>query len=167
MLTMQVDPTLRAVAKHRRGIASARSHAFTLRCCEPTWTRFHKGSRPTPCEVEHVDRHLRIAAETCATAAIRRLRNHRECGRTPWPGAARAILFDFGGTIDREQANAELKGARMSRSFFDRIAIGDALRRRTGGERHLDLREPMRSSKHEPIEASSDNTSGAGFAFTA
>src|SRR5450756_1779488 len=27
-------------------IASARSHAFTLRCCEPTWNEMPQGSRP-------------------------------------------------------------------------------------------------------------------------
>ena len=121
-------------------IASARSHAFTLRCCEPTWKEMPHGSSPeTLGEVEHLDRHLGVAAELPrqrpfgAGAVVQDAAEHLRAG------GGTGDLLDLGGAVDREQANAEREGARDVALLLDRIAIGDAVRRRTRSQRHLDL----------------------------
>src|SRR5207244_1274162 len=78
-------------------------------------------------EVEHLDRHLRIAAELArqrpfgACAVIENAAEHFGAG-----GGARNLL-DLGGTVDREQANAERKGTRDVALLLDCIAIRDAV----------------------------------------
>src|SRR5216683_1309209 len=90
-------------------------------------------------EVEHLDRHLRIAAELArqrpfgACAVIENAAEHF-CA-----GGGTGDLLDFRGAIDREQANAEREGARDITLLLDRVAIGNPLRGCTGGQRHLDL----------------------------
>ena len=93
----------------------------------------------TPGEVEHLDRHLRIATELArqrpfgAGAIIEDAAEHLGAG-----GGA-GDLLDFGGAVDREQANTEREGARDITLLLDRVAIGDAVRRCTGGQRHFDF----------------------------
>src|SRR5207244_3113772 len=58
-------------------------------------------------------------------------------------GGARNLL-DLGGTVDREQANAERKGTRDVALLLDRIAIRDAVGRRTGSQRHFDFGDGCR-----------------------
>ena len=74
-------------------IASARSHAFSLRCCEPTWNEMPQGSRPR-----------RLARSSTSTAISGSQPNLRDSGHsapaqaqsmrqnTFAPGAARVIL---------------------------------------------------------------------------
>ena len=117
-------------------------------------------------EVEHLDRHLRIAAELArqrpfgAGAVIENAAEHL-CA-----GGGTGDLLDFGGAVDREQANAEREGARDVALLLDRIAIGDAVGRSPCGQRHFDFGD-RRGVEARAHRASSDSTSGAGFAFTA
>src|SRR5712672_925455 len=91
------------------------------------------------CEIEHIDSHLRIAAELArqrplgAGAVVQDAAEHL--------GARRGAgdLLDLRAAIDREQANAEREGTRDVTLLLDRIAIGDPLRARTSGQRHLDF----------------------------
>src|SRR6188472_3420128 len=136
----QVDPALGAVAEHgggHRQRAVPRLHLALLRA---DMERDAVGLQAEALgEVEHVDRHFRIAAELArqrpfgAGAVIENAAEHLGAG-----GGA-GDLLDLGGAVDREQANAEREGARDIALLLDRIAIGDALRGRTGIERHLDL----------------------------
>ena len=136
----QVDPTLGAVTEHRRGHRQGtipRLHLALLRAdMERDAARLQA---QTLGEVEHLDRHLRVAAELArqrplgAGAIIENAAEHLGAG------GGTGDLLDFGGAVDREQANAERKGARDVALLLDRIAIGDAVRRRTGSQRHFDF----------------------------
>ena len=90
-------------------------------------------------EVEHVDSHLRIATELArqrplgACAIVENAAEHLRAGRST------GDLLDFGGAIDREHADAERVGARDITLLLDRVAERDAVRRRTGGQRHFDF----------------------------
>ena len=53
--------------------------------------------------------------------------------------AARDDLLDLGLAIDRIEAHAKLEGANDVALLLDRVAEGDALRRRAGIQRKLDL----------------------------
>jgi hypothetical protein len=79
-------------------------------------------------------------SRTCARAAIRRPRRRTGCGRRRLrAGRGARDLVDFLFAIDREQAHAELEGARDVALLLDRVAEGDALGRGAGIERQLDL----------------------------
>ena len=54
-------------------------------------------------------------------------------------GSGTGDLLDFGGAVDREQANAEREGARDVALLLDRVAEGDARGGRAGVERHFDF----------------------------
>ena len=85
---------------------------------------------------------------------------------TSEPGAARRDLLDLGLAVDREQADAELEGARDVALLLDRVAEGDAVGRGAGRQRHLGLGDrsgvEARAERGEQL-----STSGAGFALTA
>ena len=90
--------------------------------------------------LQHVRGHGRLAAELARQRPFGARRSRTGCGRTPCePGRRARDLLDLGLAVDREQANAELVGARDVALLLDGVAIGDAVRRRAGRERHLDL----------------------------
>ena len=119
--------------------------------------------------LEHVDRHLGHAAELArqrpfgAGAVAQDAAEHaarRSAGRST--ACAPGDLLDLGLAIDREEAHAELEGARDVALLLDRVAEGDAVGRRAGGERQLDLDHARRcrsTSRARPAELS---TSGSG-----
>ena len=89
--------------------------------------------------LEHVGRHLGHAAELArqrpfgAGAVAQDAAEHLGAGR----GAG--DLLDLGLAVDREEADAELEGARDVTLLLDRVAERDAVGRSAGRERHLDL----------------------------
>ena len=89
--------------------------------------------------VEHVDRHLRIAAELPRQRPFRAGAAEQEAAEDLGAGRGAADLLDLGLAVDREQADAERIGARDVALLLDRVAEGDALGRGAGGEHHLDL----------------------------
>ena len=117
--------------------------------------------------LQHPRRHLRRAAEfarqrpfgarAVAEDAAEHLRARRGAGD----------LLDLGLAIDGEEADAERIGARDVALLLDRVAEADAVGRRAGGQRLLDLGHARRVSKHEPSRASRSRISGAGLALTA
>ena len=116
---------------------------------------------------EHPRRHFGRAAELArqrpfgagavAQDAAEHLRARRGAGD----------LLDFGLAIDREQPHAERKGARDVALLLDRVAEADAIGRRAGGQRLLDLGDGGRVEAGAETGASSARISGAGLAFTA
>ena len=89
--------------------------------------------------LEHARRHLRRAAELArqrpfgARAVAQDAAEHFRARR-----GARDLL-DLGLAVDGEQADAERVGARDVLFLLDRVAEADALGRRAGGQRLLDL----------------------------
>src|ERR1700753_839167 len=115
MLTMErLIPRSAQSRNTWEAIARARSQAFTLRCCEPTWKEMPHGSRPR-----------RLARSSTSTAISGSQPNLRGTGN----------LRALGGAIDRKEADAERECARDITLLLDRVAEGDAVRRGTGGER--------------------------------
>ena len=88
---------------------------------------------------EHARRHLRRAAELARQRPFRADRRRRACGRTPAPRRGARDLLDLRLAIDGIQPHAELEGAENVALFLDRVAEGDAVGRRAGGQRLLDL----------------------------
>ena len=93
--------------------------------------------------LEHADSHFGLAAELArqrpfGAGAVRQDAAEHFRARSD----ARDLL-DFGLAIDREEPDAERIGARDVALLLDRVAEGDAVRRGTGGKRHLDLRHVL------------------------
>ena len=116
--------------------------------------------------LEHARRHFRRAAELArqrpfgAGAVAQDAAEHFRARR-----GARDLL-DLGFAVDGEEAHAKRIGAGDVALLLDRIAEGDAVGRRAGGERLLDLDDRGRvEARAEP--ASRASTSGAGLALTA
>ena len=139
-------PRSRAVAEDRRpprrarrprhsGCAAASRHGTRRHRLEAEPMRVLEHARP-PCPAR---------SRTCATAAIRRRRSRdRMRQNTLRAGRGAGDLLDLGLAIDREQAHAELEGARDVALLLDRVAVGDAVGRRAGGQRHARSRRPRR-----------------------
>ena len=125
------------------------------------------GDEPEPMGVlEHARRHLRRAAELARQRPFRAgavAENAAEHLRS-WRGAR--DLLDLRLAIDREQPHAERIGARDVTLLLDRVAEADAVGRRAGGHRLLDLGHRSRVEAR-PEAASRSRISGAGFALTA
>ncbi len=89
--------------------------------------------------LEHARRHLRRAAELArerpfrARAVAENAAEHFRAGR-----GARDLL-DLGLAVDRVEPDAERVGARDVLLLLDRVAETDAVGRRAGGQRLLDL----------------------------
>jgi hypothetical protein len=72
MLTMvRVIPRSAQSRNTVEAMASARSHAFTLRCCEPTWNEMPQGSSPR-----------RLARSSTSTAISGSQPNLRDSGHS-------------------------------------------------------------------------------------
>jgi hypothetical protein len=88
---------------------------------------------------QHVDRHRRHAAEL----ARQRPFGTRTVGEHAAEDARRrgdaGDLLHFLDAVDGEETDAKLVGTRDVTLLLDRVAEGDAVRRRTGIHRHLDL----------------------------
>ena len=82
------------------------------------------------------------------------------------PGAARGDLLQLGLAVEGEQAHAQGEGPGDVGLLLDRVAIGDPVGRRAGGQRHLDLGR-ARDIERGAHAASRDRISGAGLALTA
>src|SRR6185312_6689463 len=80
-------------------------------------------------EVEHLDRHLRIAAELARQRPLGACAVIEDAAEHLGAGGGTGDLFDLCSAVDREQANAEREGTRDVALLLDRIAIGDAVRR--------------------------------------
>ena len=95
--------------------------------------------------LQHPRRHLGRAAELAgqrpfgARAVAQHAAEHL-CARR-----RAGDLLDLGLAIDRKEAHAELVGARDVALLLDRVAEADAVGRRAGRERLLDLRHARRS----------------------
>ncbi len=116
--------------------------------------------------LEHLRRHLRRAAEFArqrpfgAVAVAQDSAEHLRARR-----GARDLL-DLRLAIDRIEPDAERIGARDVLLLLDRVAEADAIGRRAGGERQLDLGDRGGvEARAEP--ASRLRISGAGLALTA
>ncbi len=91
--------------------------------------------------------------------------SHRMRQNTPSlaPGRpARAIFSTSASQSTAKRRDAELEGARDVALLLDRVAEGDAVRRRRRRRAPARSRRPRRVSKHEPSSARSSSTSGAG-----
>jgi hypothetical protein len=75
-------------------------------------------------------------------------------------GGARHLL-DLGHAVHREQAHAELQGARDVALLLDRVAEGDALGRARRRSSASSTSATEAVSKHEPSEASRRSTLGS------
>ena len=89
--------------------------------------------------VEHVDRHVRIAAELARQRPFGAGAAEQEAAEHLGAGGGAADLLHLGLAVDREQADAERVGARDVALLLDRVAEGDAVGRGAGREHHLDL----------------------------
>ena len=89
--------------------------------------------------VEHVDRHLRVAAELARQRPFRAGAAEQEAAEHLGAGRGAGDLLDLGLAVDREQPDAEREGARDVAFLLDRVAERDALGRGAGREHHLDL----------------------------
>ena len=136
----EADAALGAAAEDRRGRSlSARSQAFTLRCCEPTWNE-------TPCAT----RPSRWACSSTSTAISGSQPNLRDSGHSAPAQSDRmrqnTLRRARRGRSSRPRrrsrprtAARRAQGARDVALLLDRVAVGDAVGRRAGGQRHLDL----------------------------
>ena len=136
----QVNSPLATITEHRRRHRQRAIPSLHLALLRTDMERnAHGVQAQTLGEVEHLDRHLRIAAEFArqrplgARAVIEDAAEHLRAG------SGAGDLLDLGGAVDSEQANAERVGARDIALLLDGVAEGDAVRRRAGGQRHLDL----------------------------
>ena len=89
--------------------------------------------------LEHVDRHVRVAAELPRQRPFRAGAAEQEAAEDLGAGGGAADLLHLGLAVDREQPDAERIGARDVAFLLDRVAVGDALGRGAGREHHLDL----------------------------
>ena len=111
-----------------------------LRCCEPTWKDRPYASRPRRCAcsstrgaISGAQPNLRDSGHSAPIAVAKHAAEHFGARR-----GARDLL-DFRLAIDGEEPHAELEGAENVALLLDRVAEGDAVGRRAGGERLLDL----------------------------
>src|SRR5262249_3323548 len=117
--------------------------------------------------LEHVDRHLRIAAEFPRQRPFGTGAAEQEAAEHLGAGGGAGDLVHFGFAVDREKPDAERKGAvAMSRSFL----MGWANERRSAeppAASTISISATEAVSKQEPSLTRSCNSSGAGFALTA
>src|ERR1700679_3207399 len=117
-------------------------------------------------EGEHLDRPLPTAAELARQRPFGTGAVVEDAAEHLGAGGGAGDLLDLRGAVDRKQANAEREGARDVTLLLDGVAVG-APSGGTPAARAIWISATEAQSKHEPIEASSDSTSGAGLAFTA
>ena len=89
--------------------------------------------------LEHVRRHGGIAAELARQRPFGAGAVEQEAAEHTRAGGGTGDLLHLGLAVDREQTDAEREGARDVALLLDRIAVGDAVGRGAGRERHLDL----------------------------
>ena len=89
--------------------------------------------------LQHIRRHCRIAAELARQRPFGAGAVEQDAAEHLGTGRGAGNLLDLGLAIDGEQPHAERIGARDVALLLDRVAIGDAVRRRAGCEHHLDL----------------------------
>ena len=137
----QVDPALGAVTEHGRGHRQRPIPRLHLALLRTDMERDAARLQPEALgEVEYLDRHLRVAAELARQRPFGAGAVIEDAAEHPRAGGGTRNLLDFGGAVDREQANAEREGACDVALLLDRVAIGDAVGRRACGQRHLDFR---------------------------
>ena len=121
--------------------------------------------------LEHVDRHLRHAAELprqrpFGAGAVAQDAAEDLHVRGAGEGRGAGDLLHLGLAIDREEAHAELEARTMSRSFL--IVLPKEMRSAVApASSTIWISTTEAVSKHEPSSARSFSTSGSGFAFTA
>ena len=89
--------------------------------------------------LEHVDGHLRGAAELARQRPLGAVVGDQDAAEDARGGRGAADLLDFLAQIDGEEADAALVGGGDVALLLDGVAVGDALGRGAGGERHVDL----------------------------
>ena len=89
--------------------------------------------------LQHVHGHRRLAAELARQRPFRPDAVGEDAAEHFRAGRRAGDLLDLGLAVDRVKAHAERVGARDVTLLLDRVAIGDAVGRRAGRERHLDL----------------------------
>ncbi len=107
---------------------------------------------------EHVDGHLRDAAELARQRPFGTFAIGQHAAEHTGAGSGTGDLFDFLMAVDRKEGDAE----RMRRGdiafLLDRVAEGDAGSGRTGVERHFDFSHGRRNRSW-----SRGRRAGAGF----
>jgi hypothetical protein len=136
----QVDAAIGAGAKDRR----CRLQRLIPRRGTPLLRadvkRHAAGFEPQPLRVvEHVDRHLRIAAELARQRPFGASAAEQEAAEDLGARSGAADLLHLGFAVDREQPNAERVGTRDVPFLLDRVAEGDAVGRGAGRQHQLDL----------------------------
>ena len=90
--------------------------------------------------LEHVGCHGRLAAELTRQRPFRAHAVGEDAAEDAASRCGARDFLDFGLAIDREKADAERVGARDVTLLLDRVAVGDAVRRRARREHEFDLR---------------------------
>ena len=89
--------------------------------------------------VEHVDRHVRRAAEFARQRPVGTVAIGQDAAEDTSAGGDAGDFLDFFDRIDSEERHAELMRMGDITLLLDRVAVGDAVGRGAGGERHLDF----------------------------
>ena len=90
---------------------------------------------------QNIDRHGRRTPELAGERPFSAFTIGQYAAEDARAGSSAGYLVDFLDCIDREQANAELIGARNIAFFLNGVAKRDAVSRRTGIHRHFDLND--------------------------
>ncbi len=88
---------------------------------------------------QHVDGHGGRAAELARQRPFGAFARGQDAAEDAGAGGGAGDLFDFLDAVDGEERDAELMGAGNVALLLDGVAVGDAVRRRAGVQRHLDL----------------------------
>ena len=88
---------------------------------------------------EHIHGHAGLAAELARQRPFGADAIGEDAAEHLGAGGGAGDLFHFGLAVDRVEADAEREGAGDIPLLLDGVAVGDAVGRGAGGQRHLDL----------------------------
>jgi len=88
---------------------------------------------------QHLGCHVGVAAELAAQRPFGSRAIGEDAAEHPRTRSGARNLFDFLDTIHREHGNAKLMRPGNVALFLDGVAVGDALRRGPGGQRHFNF----------------------------
>ena len=138
----QIDPALGAGAENHRRRFQRVVPGLGAALLRADMERHAIGLEPAALGVlEHVDRHLRIAAEFSRERPLGAGAVEQEPAEHPCRRRDTGDLVDLRLAVHREQPHAERIGARNVTLLLDGVAEGDAVRRGASREHHLDLRD--------------------------
>jgi hypothetical protein len=85
--------------------------------------------------------HIGLAAELARQGPVRALATGQDAAEDARAGCGAGEFLQLRLAVEGEKGDAERMGARDVAFLFDRVAKGNPLRPRAGGERHVDLRD--------------------------